>query len=696
MCGFSLLAFVSLPDTLNAQLFEHNFDRIEHRGREGRHVRYHENFWAGHHRLAFQDKAGGNQPMQSAAGNWWILFNGEIYNHFELRSKLKQQFGTQFRTRSDTETLVEMIEARDGFHREWWELLEGEFSFVAIRNDGSQIIASRDYFGVKPLFLQGNFSSDGFQNAKSRYEFNSRTLCFSSEQKGLTSPLSYNKTGLQRQFMGLYEPIRTPFEGVIALPGGSIFTAKKQGEVFHCTLELQEAPIRKQAKGSTDALEFNRNFRNAFSESVKDRLLSDVELGVYLSGGIDSRAVGFELNQILKNGSHSSIAAQPKSFTVGFEDGQYDESESVRSFARAFGFESHLLKLNHEALAYSYPIAVAASENIQPYTNGAAKWWLSHFARQHLRGVLTGDGADELLGGYPSFRYAAWWKFQARGGSWRKSVYQKRFIRDTNNPWAAGSSSPGDGQDFEKSLALWGVPHPLFGQIEAIANCYFSDEKMALDWIVQQRESVASWFLFGFKDGLDPLDPQNALLLWQNYFCKTHLPVQVLNWVGDRMEMAGNLEGRTPFLSKKLRELIFEMPDQCLVAGFQDKAILRRSFAHDLGDFARAPKKQFGAPFLNSGALAAQFPFQEAMGLVGGDANTFLTKVTKLQSNSSGHLQTHYASALQTALSMGIVHSALVKGVPLERDLAWEKLTLQTAHTAEISNNLKNSLPKTP
>jgi asparagine synthase (glutamine-hydrolysing) len=225
---------------------------------------------------------------------------------------------------------------------------------------------------------------------------------------------------------------------------------------------------------------------------------------------------------------------------------------------------------------------------VQPYTNGAAKWWLSNFTSQYVSGVLTGDGADELLCGYPSFRYANWWKFAMRTGqhdlgtSWRDSVYQKKFLSHQKNPWLTGSSHLGTGSDFVQSLLLWGIAHPLFDEIKSIA-CALLGENEGMEFLKNQRESIKSWFAFGLSD--DPTfltDSENTLLLWQNYFFKTHLPVQVLNWVGDRMEMANTLEGRTPFLSRKMRDFIRNQPDVELVRGFQEKSILRRAYKNKI------------------------------------------------------------------------------------------------------------------
>jgi asparagine synthase (glutamine-hydrolysing) len=730
MCGFSGLAFadaalLSLSD-LGARgglgqrdpraRFLATAARLAHRGGDDEGAAALAHAWLAHHRLAFQDVSAGRQPFVS--GDATIVFNGEIYNHLSLRDAVARSPARAFsgwRTRSDTETLLEGFLARGPALQ---DDLDGEYAFVVVEDDGRRIRGCRDAFGVKPLFLWlSGVDTAVFAEARSTYIVETPTFAFASEVKALPCPRRWNRDGALRQACGLFEPLRTPFEGIVALPAGGNFEARldEARGVFRIVVTLSERPVRASAAGRYRFAERDlpEEFASAFAGSVTDRLLSDVELGVYLSGGVDSKAVGHEL------GRHLAGAGRPalKSFTIGFESAAFDETAEALSFARAQGFTPHSLAVSDDDLAYAYPIAVAHSENLQPYTNGAAKWWLSRFTREHVHGVLTGDGADELLCGYPSFRYCAWWKFalrarkgegpgaQARadsalkgalarlsgaplGSSWRDDAYVRRFLADARDPWIAGSSSAGRGDDFLDSLALWGVAHPLFGQIRAIARAWMPNPDQAHTWLAAQGPSVRSWFLFGHGEALDPTDARNALLLWQNYFCKTHLPVQVLNWVGDRMEMANTLEGRTPFLSRRLRAFVESLSDGALVAGFTDKAVLRHAYTPRLGAFARTPKKQFGAPFLDNARLLARFPASEALSSMGLDGEEVTYRLLNLASTDSStakagsndlsdaYERTHRAGALQTLVTAGIVDGAVVREQPLERDLPRERQVL--------------------
>ncbi len=688
MCGFSGIIFTgtrqreAYPPGLDG--FRAAAARVAHRGDTEHHEYLHGNLWLSHYRLAFQDLQAGAQPMLSADGEHVIIFNGEVYNHLQLRQEIEHS-GYVFRTRSDTETL---LQGYVHFGTAFFNRLDGEFAFVILRTDGSELVAHRDHFGVKPLFLHlDDVDSRRFSCHEKRYAFRTTRIEAASEIKGLPSPKHWNHDGLLRQFIGLYEPVCTPFERIIQLPPGAVLEARRDGAHFDCQLHTRTAPIRNQAR-HVPAASLD-DFEAAFRESVTDRLLSDVELGVYLSGGVDSKAVAYELSR--------ATEGPVKSFTVGFTQAGYDESKEALNFARHLGFDPHLLTIDDAALNYAYPLAVQTSEVVQPYTNGSAKWWLSHFARQYVSGVLTGDGADEVLCGYPSYRYASWWKQAMRsrgpatsvgevlalldkfplGSKARDGLYLSRFSAHGKNPWLSGSSAAGTGQDFVDSLQLLGIPHPLFGQIRAITRVLLADQ--ADDWLQEQGQSARSWYVAGFEqdDSVSLADPEQALLLWQNYFAKTHLPVLILNWVGDRMEMSNTLEGRTPFLSKKMRELIRQQPDRALISGLKDKVLLRQSYARRFpAAFAHQPKKQFNAPLLADRQLMEQYKTEKIFRQTGlGDDHTLaqLLQAIEQHRETDPYLATHLQSTCQTAICLSIVHHSLVENRPIERDRKFEQ-----------------------
>ncbi|KAB8033363.1 asparagine synthetase B family protein [Fluviispira multicolorata] len=701
MCGYAGLIFSPqsffAKDLNSKDKFFAAASRLKHRGNEPIRKETFNNLFLAHFRLAFQGLTTNVQPMFSQNKKWIITFNGEIYNFPKLRKKIQTEFDYSFQTKGDTEAILAGFL---NYGQQIKDLIEGEFSFVISRTDGTEVFAMRDPYGVKPLFLAfEGVNTQIFSNAQEIYLFDTKSINFSSEIKGLMVEKKWDRNGFIKQFVGLYEPIKTPFQNIIQMPPNSFLYAKKSGDIYNTKIQIQNKSIR----NLLTAVEKNDNelygeFSKRLSRSVHNRMLSEVELGVYLSGGVDSRVIAYEASQYyLKH----KISKKLKSFTISFKNEVFDEANESLAYAHKLNFLPHVLQILDKDLSYSYEHAVYHSENIQPYTNGAAKWWLSRFTGKYVKGVLTGDGADELFCGYPSFQYANWWKFALNnreeknlfdkiakvpiGQNWRDTVYAKKFLNESKDPWAAGSSSEGSGEDFIESLSIWGVPHPLFTQIKTIATALLGADE-ALKFLKEQRESVSSWFSFGLKKDEEFLtDPNNTLMLWQNYFCKTHLPVQVLNWVGDRMEMANTLEGRTPFLSLEIKNFIYNLKDNMLIRGFENKSILRRSYKSKIDSrFAMAPKKQFGAPFLIEEKDLQKH--QQNILLKAKETNLFEEKAIKdlifvlkdpaFKKKSSPHTYTHLQSALQTFISFSMIDESIVKEITPKRDLEYEEKVL--------------------
>ena len=629
-----------------------------------------------------------SQPFVSPDGSWVIIFNGEIYNFKNIKEKIKSEFQDNFKTTGDTEVILM------GFLHygaKIVEYLEGEFSFVIFKTDGSEVFAARDDFGVKPLFIYlENIKTDLFSIAQKNYKFETPSLNFSSEIKGLFPKKKWNKYGLIRQSVGLYEPIRTPFDNIIALPPNSYLHGRKGQTTFCVNINLNEQAIRKP--------NFNKNITTSslaeqLKKSIHERMLSDVELGLYLSSGTDSKIVCYELSKYYRQ---KGFTKPLKSFHISFSDKEYDESDEVKIFSKKFNLDLNILKINNESLKYSYPLAVYYSENIPPYTNGAAKWWLSLLASHHVKGVLTGDGADEILCGYPSFQYANWWKFALRnrpghnvldklkniplGKNWRDSIYAQKNSQFLKNPWANGISQAGLGLDFYESLILWGVPHPLFEQIKTLTYTFLGEDE-GIHWLKEQKNSVHSWFTFGLNNTDEfVLNPENTLLLWQNYFCKTHLPVQVLNWVGDRMEMANTLEGRTPYLSKHIKNYIYHLPDYNFVRGFQEKYLLKENYRRKSNELLSS-KKQFNAPlFTNDKNEQIQFNIYDRLSHHQIFNTESIKKNNKKQENENNvFLKTCIEMANQTLNCFLIVEDSIVLGNKPKRDVGYEENILKLA-----------------
>lgn len=602
-----------------------------------------------HHRLAFRGLSDGQQPMTDAQGRATIVFNGELYGYQPLRDRLAARY--DFRSRADTEVI---LAAYLEYGEEMLAELDGEFAFVITDHRTGKLYAARDAFGVKPLFWNPGAAGAALREYREHYAFDvPDRLHFASEMKGLGLPLRWDPRGLDRLFLSLYEETGTSFEGIHALVPGALLVADPRESGWHCRIG-RKILKRVAAARTRDSFESRaEQLRELVATNVQNKLDAEVPLGAYLSGGIDSRIAAYEM---------SKSGAKIETFTVGFEGADYDETPAVKEFLAAYpNLRGRALRTSEESLTYAYPHALYASEFVQPYTNGAAKWWLSRFARRHVRGVLTGDGADELFCGYPSYRYLAWWNFHSRHPSAaRARLFDERVVGRDGKFWEKGLSSRPDGADLEASVATLGWAHPLYAQVTATGTLWAGKRLPLL--LAGERENMRS-FAFG---GSSPLGT------WRDYFLHTHFPAHVLNWVGDRMEMANTLEGRPIFLSRALLEFARTSPDAHLVRGMRDKAVLRRAYREKLGNFSRAPKKQFNAPFLQ-GSLGREFLSAEALRETGLIDPAQLAAARSVAAGTDPLAASFARIFLQNCLVTQMLDRYLVRGQAPTRDPAYEE-----------------------
>jgi len=659
MCGF-LGAFDATPISKeDAALYRQKSCTLQHRGNTSRGEFIDDTAALFHYRLAFRDLKAGMQPLHSPDHKQSILFNGELYDFLPLRERLQKNY--HFQTHTDTEViLATYLEDPITILNK----IDGEYAFSIWDRSAEKLTLGRDVFGVKPLFFAnttlGEMPKDFFRHYQEKYEFRIHGRIFvSSEIKGIPLKPLWDRHGFERQFVGLYEEINTAFSNIIQVPAGSLLRAEKKNGEWHCVIERKIPKHRKKSLLNTD-YSFEKSattLRALVAKNVRNKLDAEVPLGAYLSGGIDSRIAAYEM---------SKIQEEIPCFTVGFEGADYDESASVAQFLKHFpNLKGHLLRTTNEALNYSYEHAVYHSELIQPYTNGCAKWWLSRFTRRYVRGVLTGDGADELFCGYPSYRYLAWWQFYARNPSaWRASLYAARTGGGDKKIWERGLSSREDGSDLLASQKILGWMHPLFSQYQGMGKYLHGAESD--DWLASLAPEISSYTLSS--------ETESSLTKWQNYFLHTNFPVHVLNWVGDRMEMANSLEGRPIYLSQEILDLVRSLPDAALVRGMRDKAILRKAYQKELGGFSLAPKKQFNAPFLQTSRLKEKYLSKEIIARAGLlDPKQIAFASRDAEENPSALERSFAQMFLQNAIVSHILHESLVEGNIPERNLSYEE-----------------------
>jgi asparagine synthase (glutamine-hydrolysing) len=527
---------------------------IRHRGPddEGRHLE--PGVGLGMRRLSIIDVATGQQPISNEDRTVWVVFNGEIYNYPQLRATLESS-GHHFSTQSDTETIVHAYE-------QWGEAafrrLRGMFGIALWDSRARTLFLARDRVGIKPLHY-GVFAG---------------RLYFGSEIKallaGLDDPPALDYSALDHYLSFLYTPRdATIFSGIQKLPPGHL--ARWQ----HGRLDVSrywELPADERAPASES--EAAEALGSVLRDAVRSHLMSEVPLGAFLSGGIDSSTVV---------GLMAEASSRPvRTFSIGFDEPAYDELEHARTVARHFGTDHHEFVVKPDALAILDDLIAHFDE---PFADASAipTWYVSELARRHVTVVLSGDGGDELFGGYDHYlphRYVAAFDKWAPAGArtiashvWPllpHGVTGKNFLRRVaRDSRGRHLDQMGYFQTDEKASLLTPEVRRLIGPADAEA-------------------SVARLF-----ERFNHLSEQSQMM---RFDCETYLPEDILTKV-DRMSMAHSIESRVPLLDNEVVEFAARLPASLTIRDGRRKHILKEAVSRLLPPEILSRRKQgFGVP----------------------------------------------------------------------------------------------------
>jgi asparagine synthase (glutamine-hydrolysing) len=527
-------------------------------------------------RLAIVDVAGGRQPIANEDGQIWVTLNGECYG-FERQREWLAGRGHRFRTKTDTEILVHLYEE---LGERFVEELRGEYAFALHDRRRGVCLLVRDRFGVKPLV---------FAEHRGR-------LLFASEIKALFADPSLERT-LDREHIfhalgGALLPQRTFFRGVQQVEAGTmvrVHVGRSWQRSRYWELPFQRsrgisARPDAEANGSPrrDA-EAILEFGQKLQEATRLRLHGDVEVGAYLSGGVDSAAV---LQAIGDSG------ASVRSFTIGFESGPFDESAGAASVARHFRATHQVLRIGPHALSEPFTASQWHSETPVMNAHGAAKFLLSRLAGSHVKVVLTGEGADELLAGYPQFRHQQLLDVCHRNP--RDQEARRALHRFTASSSVFTGTAPiRRYPSYDRVVDRFGAYPYALTRVFAyqrpmrwLLSSDFQRLTKGLDTLTALDEAMGPRAF----EGLDPISASQALLF------RTELPGYILVNLGDRQEMAHGVEGRTPFLDHELVELACALPMRLKLAPHRDKHVLRAFVERAMPDAGARPKHIFLAP----------------------------------------------------------------------------------------------------
>ena len=514
----------------------------------------------GFRRLSIVDLQSGNQPIGNESGAVQVVFNGEIYNFPTLRRELEER-GHRFSTHADTEVIPHLYEE---LGPPCVERLNGMFAFALWDEARRELLLARDRFGKKPLY----------------YAQVGRSLIFGSELKALLEhpgcPSELDPEGLSRYLALEYVP--TPyaiFRGVRKLPGGHVLRWR-DGRVSvdrYWSLSFASGPSADDP--DTDD-EYAEELTARLREAVRRRLMSDVPLGAFLSGGIDSSSIVAMMVEAMPS-------RDVKTFSIGFGERSFDESEHARRVAEHFGTDHHEEVFTPRAMTDVLPSVVDVLD--EPFADASIlpTYVLSRFTRESVTVALGGDGSDELLAGYPTFpaeRVARLYaiprllhervvaplvdRLPVSTANFSADFKLKRFLR--------GAAAPAD------------VRHAMWLGAFAPAEQAALLDRQPVDPFAEQRRVFAA----------APTRSRLERLIY--LYATTYLQDDILVKV-DRASMACGLEVRAPFLDVELVEFLGRVPARLKLRRFDTKHLLKRAMAQRLpAGIANRPKKGFGIP----------------------------------------------------------------------------------------------------
>ena len=537
--------------------------RLHHRGPDGYGYLIDGSVGLAHARLSIIDLEGGQQPIHNEDKSVWVVFNGEIFNYIELRRDLEAA-GHRFYTQSDTEVIVHLYE---DYGEAFVEHLNGQFA-IAIWDSRQQILLlARDRVGIRPLF---------YTEAAGR-------LLFASEIKSLFALQEVDRRidahGLMQisSFWTTLAP-RTAFDRISSVPPGHVMRVANGvhhiRQYWDWNFPQQEMPPARTENELADEL------RELLVDAVRLQLRADVPVGAYLSGGLDSSII----TSIIHNFTRTPL----RTFSLTFEDQEFDESAFQREVVDFLGTQHTSIVCRRGDIAAAFPRMVYHAESPVVRTGPVPMMLLSgHVQSSGYKVVLTGEGADEVFGGYDLFKEAKVRRFMARSpASQSRARLLERLYPYLKN-------SPSAGRAFTTSFFQQGadrIDQPYFGHIPR----WTTTQRMAQFFSAELKQSFGQWDAFAeFRRSL-PEEIVDWRPLEQDQYVEAHtlLSGYLLSSQGDRVGMANSVEGRYPFLDHRLIEFANRLPPRLKMRGLTEKYLLKESVRGLLPESVRARTKQ--------------------------------------------------------------------------------------------------------
>jgi asparagine synthase (glutamine-hydrolysing) len=559
MCGIA--GFVTLdPDPPAGAVLERMTGAIRHRGPDDWGVYVDGTAALGHRRLSIIDLATGHQPMSNENGTLQIVYNGEIFNHAGLRPALERA-GHVYHSRSDTETILHAYEEHGA---DCVKLFRGMFAFAIWDQPRRRLFCARDRLGIKPFY----------------YFWNGRLFVFGSEIKALLehpaiSPAFEDTLLAEYLAFGYVSEERTLFSGIRRLmPGHTLTLDLAEDPARLETRRYWDVPPPGPAEHREDAW-WIAECRRRLEETVCMRLMSDVPLGMFLSGGVDSSAIAALIRRL--------TSGPVESFSVGYKEERYSELGYARQVAETLGTKHHEIVVGMEDFFNALPRLIWHEDEPITWPSSVSLYFVSRLASERVKVVLTGEGSDELFAGYNRYRmYAMNRRWGAAYGLLPEGV--RRWIR--GRVASSGLLSANTRRKLQ---------HTFVGRGESLEALYLDNFYSAFPLAEQRlllREEPASPYrsFLGYWNAACPYSLLQQMLYADQ---KTYLVELLMKQ--DQMSMASSIESRVPFLDHTFVEFASRVPDSLKIRGGVAKYILKKA-VEDLLPREIIYRKKMGFP----------------------------------------------------------------------------------------------------
>jgi asparagine synthase (glutamine-hydrolysing) len=555
MCGIAGFIYADRDHPVNPETLTAMAAIQHHRGPDGFGIRRMPGVGFSHARLSIVDldENRGRQPFESADGRLMLTKNGELYDYQRIRADLTAR-GARFQTKSDSEMVLHLYPrlGLDGTLPH----LRGEFAFALYDKEEEILMLVRDRFGIKPLYWT---------------EVNGMVV-FGSELKVLFAhpdvPREFDSQGVYHQLMQTIVPGSTAFKGIHQVPPGHVLEVQrrngklriKQRKYWDMTF-----PLEHERNGEVSEEEWIESVRAKLLEAVQLRLEADVPVGSYLSGGIDSCAI---------LGLAAAARQKPvKAFTIGFDNKDYDESPIATEMAESAGADQDIMMLDASHLYDNFVETLWHTERTIYNTLGVAKLLMSRHVRDvGYKVVLTGEGSDELFGGYPAFRRDMFLHGLDHLSPDERSEWEK-LLAEQNKLFKGAMLAEDEIRNAALEECIGFTPsclQPWLASATRVPGILAGDLREQLkDY--DPGAAIAAQFDSNMLKDRHPLD--KAQYVW----IKTMLEGQILTWGGDRVDMANSMEARPAFLDHHLAELAAQLPPSLRIKGRTEKYVLREA-----------------------------------------------------------------------------------------------------------------------